>query len=723
MLFFSLFNNLSIFIVLVALYGFVHKVQLDHPRARRWSMGLLFGLAVLGCMTIRLRVAEGVIVDQRNALIVLSTLFGGPLSGLVTVAMAAGLRISLGGGGIISGITGMLLAFAAGLMLRCWPRERNVQFFLLGSLFATLVILPGFLLVGDLAHGWALLQKMVLPYGTAISLGIGFVGLLIQREENRIHSEVQLKLSERRYRQLYESIVDISFEVDNQGLIRMVSPSVESILGYRPSEVMGQSIVDYYSEPEQRSVFLEAIHKERAMENFQVLFRHKDGGNIWLSINARLLFDEQGRATGTHGIARDISKIKKAEEEKAALERSLLQSQKMEAIGTLAGGIAHDFNNILAGIMGYAEMLQLDLARSTTSRFNEYLGNILAAAERAQHLIRQILAFSRQSGVEMQPVPMRRVIEEVIVLMRASLPVTIAMETSLHAEGYVLADQVQMHQVIMNLCTNAGHAMKGQGGTLTIHLKEVVLEHDDVGSDPALEPGRYVQIRVCDTGRGIPEHLRERIFEPFFTTKGQGEGTGLGLSMVHGIVRAMKGRITVESHEGRGTCFCLTLPRTEEAADAVVHEKALPRGREHVVYVDDDPFLTEIGTGLLQELGYRVTALNDSTEALRTLLEQRERVDLIVTDLTMPKMTGLDLARRLQEEQIHIPVILCTGYSEGLTPEQLAQAGIKKCLLKPVNVSLLATAVRTVLDTHRPPAGTGAVDVPGHGAEPNRAQQ
>ncbi len=570
LLFYNLFNNLAIFIVLVALYGFVHKALLGRPSARQVLMGLLFGLATLGCMTIRLNVAEGVIVDQRNAMITLSTLFGGPVSGLMTVVMAAALRIHLGGAGIVSGITGMLLAFTAGAVLRLWPGKRTALFFVWGSLFATLLILPGFLLVGELANGWALLKKMTVPYGLAIFLGIGCVGVLLQREENGIEAELRLKLSERRYRQLYESIVDISFEVNHRGVIQMVSPSVETILGYRPSEVIGQAIVDFYSEPEQRSVFLEAIHGNGAVDNFQVQFRRKGGGDVWLSINAHLIFDDLGRPTGTHGIARDISRIKKAEEEKALLERSLVQSQKMEAIGTLAGGIAHDFNNILAGIMGYAELMQRDLARASTSRFNEYLRNILFASERAQHLIRQILAFSRQSPTVMQPVRMRQVIEEVILLIRASLPTTIAIETRLRSESCVIADQVQMHQVLMNLCTNAGQAMKHQGGTLTIRLDDVVLDQQIADCHQRLEPGPFVRIQVSDTGQGIPEHIRDRIFDPFFTTKPQGEGTGLGLSMVHGIISAMKGCILVESTEGRGSCFTLYLPRTEEAADETI---------------------------------------------------------------------------------------------------------------------------------------------------------
>jgi PAS domain S-box-containing protein len=526
--------------------------------------------------------------------------------------------------------------------------------------------------------------------------------MLLQREQNRIRGELRLAASERKYRQLYENLVDVDFEVDPDGIVQMVSPSIQAIIGYCPEEVIGQPITNYYFSLEDRRRLLQEISQHGRVENFQVRFRRKDGEAIWISINAGLILDEQGLARGVRGLARDISKIKQAEEEKARLEQSLLRSQKMEALGTLAGGIAHDFNNILAGIVGYAEIIKRDLGAAAPARAKQHLDNILAAADRARALIKRILAISRQSEVERQSVSLRQVMEDVVVLMRASLPATIAVELHLKAEAVVLADPAQMHQVIMNLCTNAGHAMKAGGGTLSLGLDEVTLDEAFTSHHQNLEPGAFVRIEVRDTGKGIPEPLLPRIFDPFFTTKTKGEGTGLGLAMVHGIVTALHGLVTVESREEQGTSFIIYLPRAGDAvASAPDFETPLPGGREHIVFVDDDPFLVDIGTQILQGLGYRVTAFTDSLQARVYLDEHWQEVDLLVADLTMPKVTGLDLAGVLQGRAVGVPVLLCTGHSEGLTPEQFARGGVDEVLLKPVSARTLAGKVRAVLDQRR----------------------
>lgn len=699
-LFLNLFNNLAIFIVLIFLFGMLCRMRLPNPWVRQLLMGLLFGATILCVMVVRLRVAEGVVVDQRNAIIVLATLFGGPLSGLISVCFASGMRLAIGGIGVLSGIAGTMLSFVAGMVLRRWNgKERSPAFFVLGSLFATLVILPGFLVYEDLATGWALLQRMALPYGLAIFLGMTLVGMLLQREQNRFHGELRLAASERKYRQLYENLIDIDFEVDTDGNIRMVSPSIQTIAGYQPDEVTGRRMTDFFHSPDDSLQLLSAILSHGHVENYQARLHRKDGEDIWVSINGGLILDEQGVARGVRGLARDISGIKRAEEEKARLEQSLLRSQKMEALGTLAGGIAHDFNNILAGIVGYAEIVKHDLDAIAPARSMQHLDNILAATDRARDLIRRILVSSRRSEVERQPVSLLQVMEDVIVLIRASLPTTIAIEKAFEAEAVVLADPAQMHQVIMNLCTNAGHAMQHRGGVLTLGLGEVVLDEEFTRHHEGMEPGPFVRMEVSDTGKGIPEDQLPQIFDPFFTTKTKGEGTGLGLAMVHGIVSTMGGLVTVESREGLGTSFIIYLPRFEGAVvNAPVHLPTLRGGREHIVYVDDDPFLVDIGTQTLEKAGYTVTPFADSVQAYAYLEEHRQQVHLLVTDLTMPLVTGLDLAAMLKRLDASVPVILCTGHSEGLTPEHFAHCGVDAVLLKPISIRTLAGKVRAVLD-------------------------
>jgi len=592
----------------------------------------------------------------------------------------------------------MGLSLISGVLWRRWKHERDLIYFAVGGGVATIAVLPGFLFVEDLATGWLLMQRLALPYGLAIFLCIFFVGWLLEREDNRLDAENKLTLSEKRYRQLYESMVDISFEVDTAGIIQIISPSVTKILAYTPAEVIGTPIVDYYAIPEDREIFLQLVAQGGTVENFQVQMLHKNGKKVWLSVNGQLLCGEQGQTVGLHGLARDISKSMRAKKEREQLEQSLMESRRMESIGTLAGGIAHDFNNILGGIIGYAEIMQRHLGAHHFPELEQCVKNILLAGERAQNLIRQILAFSRRADLEIKPVLVRQVIKDVVVLMRASLPATIAIEQHLDTESCVQADKVQVHQVVMNLCTNAGHAMKEHGGILAISLDDVALEQPFVRKYKGVMPGDYVRLQVSDSGKGIAPKQLEHIFDPFYTTKKKGEGTGLGLSMVHGIISAMGGIITVDSLEGLGTRFTIYLPKTPLCEQNEPLCTELPSGTEHVVLVDDDPFLTDIGKAVLSELGYKVSLFNNSRDALQFILDNRGSIDLVLTDMTMPEMTGLDLAGWLRANRVNLPVILCTGYSEGLGEEEMDQAGIRTCLIKPVTAQQLAMAVRQSLD-------------------------
>jgi signal transduction histidine kinase/ActR/RegA family two-component response regulator len=393
---------------------------------------------------------------------------------------------------------------------------------------------------------------------------------------------------------------------------------------------------------------------------------------------------------------------KRIEERTKALaqsERQLQQVLKIQAIGTLAGGIAHDFNNILFPIIGYTEMTLDEVAED--SHAQTYLKEVLKAANRAKDLVQQILTFSRQSGQERKPIKVQYIIKEALKLLRASIPTTIDIAVDLEPEcPAIMGDATQIHQVIMNLCTNAYQAMQETGGTLKVALTAVDISYDEIVDKMGMKPGRHIKIAVRDTGHGMEPAVMERIFEPYYTTKEPGKGTGLGLSVIHGIVKNHGGDVTVNSKPGDGTTFCVYIPaidRDEEEEEKSQAVTELLEGNEHILLVDDEKVIIEMEQQMLERLGYRVTARTDSQGALEVFAAGPDQFDLVITDMTMPSMTGDLLARKLLEMRSDIPIILCTGYNEGITEEKALALGIRKYVMKPVVKTKLASTIRTVL--------------------------
>ena len=396
-------------------------------------------------------------------------------------------------------------------------------------------------------------------------------------------------------------------------------------------------------------------------------------------------------------IATDISRIKDLEKESLRIQAQLQQAQKMEAIGTLAGGIAHDFNNILSAVIGYTEIALADIPEDTSQHRN--LQEVLKAGNRARDLVKQILTFSRQTEQELKPVQIDQIVRETLKLLRASLPTTVKISQEIQSDSAVLADSTQIHQVIMNLCTNAAHAMRAKGGRLNIDLSDVVLGGSFLEQHPDLSPGVYIKLRVIDTGHGMQKAILDRIFDPFYTTKERGEGTGMGLAVVLGIVKSHGGTITVESEEGKGSTFNVFLPVILREIDHKVRtNEPIPTGTERILFIDDEKSLVDLGQQILERLGYKVTIRTSSVEALELFIEQPDKFDLIITDMTMPNMTGDDLAGELMNIRADIPVILCTGYSERISKERAHDLGIKEFILKPIVMRELAKTVRSVLD-------------------------
>ncbi len=396
-------------------------------------------------------------------------------------------------------------------------------------------------------------------------------------------------------------------------------------------------------------------------------------------------------------IAEELKERKQLEEERARMERQLLHAQKMEAIGTLAGGIAHDFNNILSAILGFTELslIHPDL----DPELKENLEKVLNASFRAKDLVRQILTFSRETREEPKPLLLKPVVAEALDFIRASFPTTIEIRRELKSNGTIFANPSQIHQLIMNLCTNAGHAMEGDGGILSVTLSDVEINSMEEKETPVLPSGAYIKLSIEDTGCGMAADTINKIYDPFFTTRKNGKGTGLGLSVVHGIVKSNKGVVTVDSKPGEGSIFHVFLPKYEIHTDHAKPQKtALPHGGERILLVDDDPLQTDIAVQQLKVLGYSVTTFTDSTRALRYFMKQPHSVDIVITDQSMPGLPGTVLAEEMLRIRPELPVILCTGFGDALLEEKIHAMGVRGYLMKPLSIRDLATAIRRCLE-------------------------
>ena len=522
-------------------------------------------------------------------------------------------------------------------------------------------------------------------------------------------TEKTLQYSERRYRLLTENITDIIWTMDMNMRLTYISPAVTLVRGYSVEEAMAQTLKENLT-PASLEVAMNVYAEEMAKEEMEqknqsrsltMDLEHycKDGSTVWVETKITGLRDPDERLVEILGISRDITERKRAEEEKAKLEALLLRSQKMEAIGTLAGGIAHDFNNMLFPVMGYTGMMLED--KSVSDQNRGYLNKVLDSVKRASDLVRQILTFSRQSKDELRPIKVQLIVKEALKLLRSLLPANIEINQKIDNDsGLILADSTKIHQVIMNLYNNAYHAMQEKGGVLEVSLTDIEIKPADfAGLD--LDPGQYLYLKVSDTGQGMDSAVIERIFDPYFTTKENGKGSGLGLSIVYGIVKEYGGNIKVYSEPGKGSAFNIYLPMIKGdivSSKLAADDETLPTGHEHILLVDDNVHIVDMIQQMLQR-GYRVTARSSSIEALEAFRAQPDKLDLVITDMTMPNMTGDKLASKLMNIRRDIPIILSTGFSEMMDEEKAKALGIREFILKPVVISQMANSIRKVLDS------------------------
>ncbi|BCS94798.1 hypothetical protein DSLASN_04300 [Desulfoluna limicola] len=521
----------------------------------------------------------------------------------------------------------------------------------------------------------------------------------------------ELHNREKQYRDLVESANSIILRMDKHGRVLFINRFGLDLFGYSREELYGRNVIGTILTPKEAEAnHFKAMDKEtfelpeayEFIENENIC---KDGRVVYIQWSNRAITDDEGHFHEILSIGTDIT-------QRRQLEASLSQAQKMEAIGTLAGGIAHDFNNILTVIFGYTELASLDI--DNNEKVREALEQVTQSGKRAKELVSQILTFSRKSESEKQPLQPSLIIKETVKLLRPSLPATITLESSLDSGSKIKADPTQIHQIIMNLCTNAYHAMETTGGTLRISLTDTFINTHDAGSpDAPLTPGDYILLEVSDTGSGIDPTTMQKIFDPYFSTKAKDKGTGLGLSVVHGIVKEHNGHISAHSTPGRNTTFKVLFPILKTYTKPVPEKTAAPLvngGKESILIVDDEKEITVTLSQILSRQGYKVQAFTDAMEAMASFRSEPDAIDLVITDMTMPGMTGSQLAREMFSLRPELPVILCTGYSDLISIENARKIGIAEYLQKPVMIPTLLQKIRKHLDRRQaaPSDMTGA---------------
>ena len=518
-------------------------------------------------------------------------------------------------------------------------------------------------------------------------------------------AEEALSRSYEVFEKLTNTAKDGIIQIDHEGNVVFWNPAATDIFGYSAKEIMGANLHQVLVPKKLREMHLKAFPEflktgrgDAIGKTLELEAVHKNGQSVTIELSlSSFLIDNNWQALG---LIRDITDRKKAEQERLALENQLRQKYKMDSVGVMAGGMAHNFNNNLSIILGNIELSKMKM--SDNPDVESYLDNAKIGVLRSRDLIQQILTYSRQGGKDKTSIHLSLIIDETLQLLRSTMPTTINLQKKISSDSHNLAinaDSSQIQECLINLCNNAMHAMDEEGD-LTIALDRVELQKQDIPAQYASQPGQYAKLSVQDTGSGMTAETIGKVFDLFFTTKPVGEGTGVGLSTVQGIVTQHDGVIKVDSHLGQGTTFELYFPvidptQPTETADI---NTDMPEGAEHLLFVDDDPMLASLGEQMLKTKGYTVTTMTDSIEALKLFTANADRIDLVITDQTMPELTGKDLILKLKEIRPDIPTIICTGYSSKIDEEAAIELEASAFLMKPLDLPTLLQTVRQVLD-------------------------
>lgn len=556
------------------------------------------------------------------------------------------------------------------------------------------------------------LETSKIPIFDNSGIFVGILGIGRNITDHKL-AEDALGDSKREYRSTIEGLLtgvvvfttDIKIKYCNQEASTILDLTAGQILSKEPIDPPWKFVYENLTPiKDEDNPLHKVISSKSSLVNFIVgIVRPDKSDIIWILANATPLFSSQGILEKIFVNFINISDQKKRDEEKEKLTAQLQHAQKMEAIGTLAGGIAHDFNNILSAILGYSELAKHESPQN--SKASQYQEKVLIAGHRAKRLVNQILSYSHRTHTDSDSAPLniKNLVEEAIKMLRPTLPSTIEIVNNIEAEiNPIFADPTKINQILMNLSTNAFHAMEDRGGTLEITAKETRLRDEDLAQELNVSAGIFLQLSVSDSGTGIPPEIRNNIFEPYFTTKETGKGTGLGLYLVHGVVRGYGGFMSVHSKENVGTTIDVYIPSTNDSTPLLIETLYQnPTGTERILLIDDEEMITDMGQKSLEMLGYHVTVSNRSIEALELFQKRFDQFDVVVTDQTMPGMTGYDLAREMLQIRADIPIILCTGNSTTISKEKTKLLGIKEFALKPLSAKEIAALIRKAVDNER----------------------